>query len=342
MKIKVLFLATICLLTISACKKNKAPDVIKTEVDVYTAGYTTLPNSTRTVATIWKNGVAQTLSNASSEAISIAVQGNDVYAVGRSRAINGKYVATYWKNGVEKKLTDSVDESYASGIAITSNDVYIIGNTNNYYAVPTQPLFWKNGINQTFNYTGTNATLNAITTYGNDVHIVGTSTNQSGIKATYWKNGTQTVLAGPGRVAHDITVQNNDVHIAGGRPWPAMNMYLPIYWKNGIPSQPGDTTKMPVLYTLSVENGNLYLGGVTEELAPQSKAIATYWKNGNMVKVSDGSVDSDVYSMAVNNDDVYIGGESPIDRAVYWKNKELIPLSNTRSRVYKLVLVPRK
>src|SRR5690606_30472280 len=73
--------------------------------DVYVAGY--VDNGTKKVATLWKNGVAQDLSDGTHSAIaySVYVSGSDVYVAGYE--YNGtRYVATLWKNGVAQGLSD--------------------------------------------------------------------------------------------------------------------------------------------------------------------------------------------------------------------------------------------
>ena len=71
--------------------------------DVYTAGYTIA--SDKSIATIWKNGVAQKLSDGTKTTViyDIFVHNNNVYAVGNEK--NGSLkTARLWKNGVLQSL----------------------------------------------------------------------------------------------------------------------------------------------------------------------------------------------------------------------------------------------
>jgi len=83
----------------------------------YTNDYGTFSMS---VARLWKNGVAQDLTNGnenafSSNAFSVFVSGRDVYVAGYERP-KGEYVATIWKNGVAQNLTNG--SSYADALCV--------------------------------------------------------------------------------------------------------------------------------------------------------------------------------------------------------------------------------
>jgi len=74
--------------------------------DVYVAGQVQNSNGFE-VATIWKNGVATSLTDGTKDcyATSVYLKGTDVYAVGGE--INGDITRiTLWKNGVETYITD--------------------------------------------------------------------------------------------------------------------------------------------------------------------------------------------------------------------------------------------
>lgn len=75
-------------------------------------------------AMLWKNGIADPLSDGSkfARASSVFVSGNDVYVVGRVSK-----TATLWKNGVAEKLTDGSKFAQASSVFASGNDIYIVG-----------------------------------------------------------------------------------------------------------------------------------------------------------------------------------------------------------------------
>jgi hypothetical protein len=61
-----------------------------------------------TIAKVWKNGVATSLSSGTYEiyARSVYVLGSDVYVAGEEYNADNISVAKVWKNGVETSLTD--------------------------------------------------------------------------------------------------------------------------------------------------------------------------------------------------------------------------------------------
>lgn len=75
--------------------------------DIYVAG------TEKGKATLWKNGVAQTLPGGSN-ANSVFVSNNDVYVVGGNKL---------WKNGIEQILTGA--SGSATSVFVSGNDVYV-------------------------------------------------------------------------------------------------------------------------------------------------------------------------------------------------------------------------
>ncbi|WP_315556898.1 hypothetical protein [Porphyromonas endodontalis] len=72
---------------------------------------------------LWKNKILSKYTNDSySEAHSVFVSGNDVYVVGRDSK-----TATLWKNGVVEKLTDGSNTAYARSVFVSGNDIYVVG-----------------------------------------------------------------------------------------------------------------------------------------------------------------------------------------------------------------------
>ena len=101
------FAATVVFIS---CKKDDYKDR-----DVYIAG------SDGHIATIWKNGVMQYLTDGNSETFATAlyVSGNDVYVAGDKKSTrNGARIAVVWKNGVEQNLTDGNYPSYAVSVFV--------------------------------------------------------------------------------------------------------------------------------------------------------------------------------------------------------------------------------
>ncbi len=85
---------------------------------MYAAGYQEDASSNYT-ATIWKNGVATTLTGSSvySAAFSVFVSGTDEYVAGFVQTGTNE-VATIWKNGVAISITDGSKEAIAYAIFV--------------------------------------------------------------------------------------------------------------------------------------------------------------------------------------------------------------------------------
>ena len=184
--------------------------------DVYMAGYTGTDGAYDAV--YWKNGQKVVLANNASST-GIVVSGNDVYVCGFTITGGSRANAVYWKNGQQITLSaQDVPEqsayasagSYATGIAVHGNDVYVCGNF-----VPTSNLwpsavYWKNGqqiilaaVDDSSGMMG--AMTRGIAVSGNDVYVCGTTYSSGTSTAVYWKNGHKVEL-GTG-VANAITIQ---------------------------------------------------------------------------------------------------------------------------------------
>ena len=55
------------------------------------------------------------------------MKNNIVYVAGSEYNTNGKQVAKYWKNGVQKILSDGIEHSKITSLAISNNTIYSIG-----------------------------------------------------------------------------------------------------------------------------------------------------------------------------------------------------------------------
>lgn len=162
--------------------------------DVYVAGNMNIPMES---ARYWKNGTQTILSQSSSFVRSVAnsiyVDGNDVYVAGYQQfntANGGKYIATLWKNGAATLLGNASNNSYATGVAVKNNNVYVAAYEN--VQGVNVARVWKNNTVLTTLSNGSidEQTSSIFITAQEDVYVAAYSGNvNSGIQAKYWKNG---------------------------------------------------------------------------------------------------------------------------------------------------------
>ncbi len=130
-------------LTTLSTNNSGVNSIVVSNGDVYAAGEEVNASNIR-VAKYWKNGVAVSLSDGTTDSYlsAIRVVNNDIYATG---GVNT--VATYWKNGAPSSLYSGPFNSSSFAMALsTTGDVYIallIGpDSSNGYST----ALWKNGI----------------------------------------------------------------------------------------------------------------------------------------------------------------------------------------------------
>jgi hypothetical protein len=142
----------------------------------------------RQVATLWKNGIPQNLTDGTygAGASSVFVSGNDVYVVGSegvSHVVEGS-IAKLWKNGMAQDLSGV----YGSSVFVSGSDVYIAG-TSDCTAHTGYAVLWKNGEVQTLTDCDWTEACSVFVS-GNDVYVAGFDRNeQENEVAVLWKNG---------------------------------------------------------------------------------------------------------------------------------------------------------
>ena len=149
--------------------------------DIYVAGWQEIER--HSVATLWKNGKAQILTDGRNKAIALSVfvsENKDVYVAG----YEGK-IAKLWKNGVAQNLTDGRNEACASSVFVSENkDVYVVG-----YDGKIAKL-WKNGVEQNLSDGINQSYAKSVFVYGNDVYVAGQEEiDIDHSLAILWKNG---------------------------------------------------------------------------------------------------------------------------------------------------------
>ncbi|MDL2231726.1 hypothetical protein LJB85_03200 [Porphyromonadaceae bacterium OttesenSCG-928-L07] len=237
--------------------------------DVYVAGHD------GRVATLWKNGVAQPLTDGTKYAlpVSVFVSGNDVYTAGYEVNAGGKQVATLWKNNVPQSLTDGIRLANATSVFVSGNDVYVVGIEENASGFHV-PFLWKNAVPQSLTDGTKFAMASSVFVSGSDVYIAGNEGNS----AVLWKNGVpQSLTAGSTPAAvYSVSVSGNDVYAVGYEK-NAANMGVATLWKNGVPQPLTDGTNDAVAYSVFVFDNDVYVAGYETE---DGVKMATLWKNG--------------------------------------------------------------
>lgn len=198
-----------------------------------------------------------------------------------------------------------------------------------------------------------------------DIYLVGSSkTSNGGGVATYWKNGTATILQTPtssSGLASTITVNGSDVYVGGSTEYGAG------YWKNNTLTYFNGT-----ISAMAVNNGNVYTAGMQGNFAAiwenatlsplwytsysganaiaingsdvyaagfitgaNNSAVAAYWKNGVVTKLSLVTVNANAMAIAVNGTDVYVAGyildPNNNPTATLWKNGVATTLGGLKS-----------
>jgi len=314
-------------------KEDGTPYVKPTaEVDVYVAGYVSNNTDGTIFATVWKNGVAQTLTVRtslkgempnSSWANSVYVAGNDVYVAGALPDGQIGRRATIWKNGVAQQLGG---ESNANSIFVAGSNVYVAGLDNWF------PVLWKNGVAQQL---GTNYDDDARSVFvsGSDVYVAGSNNR----KPTIWKNGVAQQLDNNSGRAVSVFVSGSDVYAVGGD-----GDKVGILWKNGTPQYLPERSFVSSIF---VSGSDVYMAG-SEYTADWAYSKAVVWKNGTpqYLTVSDG----DANSVFVFGNDVYVAGyETVADYkriAKLWKNgvAQNLTAPNDDARANSVFVVERK
>lgn len=278
--------------------------------DVYVGGASYGPNGS--VATIWKNGTATTLSSDISRVNGIAVANGTVYAVGNDQTTD---YAMLWTNGEPSQLLDGMtlphpnipNFTFAYSISVSGSDVYVAGaaqkffqTSSNGFWVADDAVYWKNGVavdlTQVSNQSP-NVQAASIAISGSDVYVAG-NIQSSAPQAVYWKNAAQIPLANAnfkGTYAGSIAVSGSNVYVAGNTDNDALG-----YWTNETPTVFGYTSATQPTQ-IAVNGTDVYVVGDSTEYAASGGPpfFATYWKNGTLTRLTPLSEPSDAAAIAL-------------------------------------------
>jgi hypothetical protein len=248
------------------------------------------------------------------------LKSGDVLVAGSAPFPGGPDVAAYWVNGVLQRFTN-LRQSWATGIAVSGKDVYVIGDTSN-SIMETGSVYWKNGVKMTLN--GLRPAASSIFVSGTDVYITGSVASANGTSAAvYWKNGViYTLTSKPGEttVATSGFVSGTDVYIVGGaisNNAGSAGAVNAVYWKNGAPVMLPSSGTLSNANTIFVSGPDVYIGGSSTS-GNGGISVATLWKNGTPNYLDPKN--SSIGAITVSGNDVYAVGVIAPGTSGYWKN----------------------
>jgi hypothetical protein len=301
----------------------------ESEADVYVAGYATSEDNGHKVATVWKNGVAQSFPSeyADSEARSIYVSGSDVYVVGsedvryeKDGLFYKRKVAKIWKNGVAQNLTDGKNDAEALSVCVSGENVYVVGyEKRNIVLIPGMSKdimfakLWKNGEEQKLELPdrGANAEdSKAVSVFvsGEDVYVTGN--NGSAYRLKLWKNGVAQYLSEENlsTESFSIFVSGEDVYRAGIDMVEHKGgglIHNAKLWKNDTEQKLIVRENISMANAVFVSNDDVYVVG-SEYNEESREGYATLWENGKEKRLSGKYTSAN--SVFVLNNYVYVVG----------------------------------
>ena len=263
--------------------------------------------------TLMVNGKLATSSN------NLIVQQPDVYVVGNVSNDGQHFVATLWKNGVASILPNpfGAATSQAIKVVISGTDVNVLGYA--YNGTFLLPVVWHNGVPTELFLPGdpiwAGLQLDLI---GEDGYEIGVVPVNNVNVAAYSKNSVPVTLGGTLSSAYSVTVDGNDLYVAGTM-MNTGNNFDAVYWKNGstnILTNPNPGT--------SAGASKVYISGNDVYVTGNSNSGAVIWKNGVATSVPGIGTITD---MVVSGTDYYAIGNGANASAV-WKNAVYTSLSN--------------
>ncbi|MFD2100303.1 Ig-like domain-containing protein [Flagellimonas iocasae] len=260
-------------------QESFAKDVFVTDNgEVYVVGYEDGS------AVLWENEVKQVLSENSSRALSVFVDGTNVYVAGYER-INNINVATLWVNGVAQPLADGADTSNAYSVTAFDGNFYVAGYERiNNINVAT---LWVNGVAERLTDGANHAQANSVFVDGNgEIYVAG----QENDIPTLWVNGVaQDLPSDGGFVDIKSVVVNSDgiAYVLG-----ELN-FVPTLWVNNVAQDFSNDEFDPGAFINVDENGNVYIAGSL--IVQDSEDKAVLWVNGEITVLSETGNASSVF-----------------------------------------------
>jgi len=323
----VLNFLVIAIVAFASCKKED--DDFFDDCNVYVAG---VQYKDGVVATVWKNGVAQYLTNGTNEAVaySIYVSNDDVYVAGYAcYEKNSKCFAAVWKNGVIQHLTDGTNLANAYSVFVSDNDVYVAGYEEIEYpdGFLTLAKLWKNGEAQTLDY----GVANSVFVSNGNVYVAGSVDSYKSLFgnyvfggiATVWKNGIGQCLTDETNAAHARSVfVYNDIVYVTGYEYIGQTSVAKL-WTNSVVQNLTDGTRSAEGNSVFVSGGNVYVAGYEynlDNMGVEKNSVAKLWTNGKEQTLNGNkSANAEARSVYVSGDDVYVAGYEIVSLMSYSK-----------------------
>lgn len=266
--------------------------------DIYVVGYEF--NGFVYTAKLWKNGLANSLSNGSrdAQALAISVSGTDVYVGGYEVNAAGKSVAVIWKNGNATALTNGANNAQVNGLFISQSDVYAVG----YEIISGGSIakLWKNGVATTLPGSGNGNSANSVIVSGGNVYVSGNEFTFAGLsKAMVWTNGVPAYLTdgfSSIAIAYGMYINGSDIYVAGFDLHSGLGTSKAMLWKNGtgtVLSNPGGVARA---HSVFVFNNDVYVTGYEQG---SSRWIGKTWKNGTEIYATTGTYNAAGYAVFV-------------------------------------------
>lgn len=206
----------------------------------------------------------------------------DVYVAGEYMS-NIAYQATYWKNGKMYSVESGNQQSFAKGIAVDSNNVYLVGKCSD------RAAYWKNGNRSYLRVSLDQGVANAICIRNNKAFIAGIAkSEQNGdwiailwIVDTITNSTEEYPLAPAWSRANDLFDDGTNLYIAG------MENDKPCYWKwdgaNFLRTDVGNN--VGVAKTIFKHNNVIYMVG-DYAFYGGGTTVSGYWENEKFINAS--------------------------------------------------------
>jgi len=235
----------------------------------------------RGVATLWRNGIPQTLSTQwHSRANSVFVANNNVYVVGyRFDLVNGnaQNIATLWRNGVQQNLPSGQEGSFALSVFVSGGNVFVAGYE--FRGDQTIATLWRNGVRQNL---ANNAWATSVHVVGGNVYVAGTvrNTQNVGRTAVVWRNGTRQNLSTIWAESNSVFVSGGNVFVAGSEVGqfifgdPLAGVDHAMIWRNGVRQALTPTAGMRTFAS------DVFVVGNDVFVVGAERRVARLWRNG--------------------------------------------------------------